>query len=183
MTKKENNKKEVKKVKKQKINYATSEQKDVKSFIAVIVVVLLAVGAIWLCTKVFVTKDLGASDDNKTEETAVTVNYDTAIVGNMLSKPESEYYVLVYASDGEYASDMSTLETSYEALEKHLHVYTVDLTNKLNSSYYDAENENKKGTSVDDFKFGDITLVKVKDGKVSKYITDLSKMKKELGIK
>ena len=47
---------------------------------------------------------------------------------------------------------------------------------------YDAENENVKATSVDDFKFGDITLVKVVDGKVKSYITDYTKMKKELGV-
>ena len=33
-----------------------------------------------------------------------------------------------------------------------------------------------------DMKFGDITLMKVKKGKVVKYITDLSKMEKELGV-
>ncbi|MBR6133354.1 MAG: hypothetical protein IKQ29_01410 [Bacilli bacterium] len=167
---------------KEKIYYATTEQKDVKSFLIVILVVLCCVGLIYLATRAFVTKDLFNKDDEEEVVTPVNVNYDKAIVGNMLGKPEKEYYVVVYDMTGDYMADMSSLVSSYNAKEKHLHIYTVDLSNKLNADYYDAENENVKGTSVEDFKFGDITLVKVVDGKVKSYITDYTKMKKELGV-
>jgi len=181
---KKNNDKDVKKVSKkpEKIYYATSEQKDIKSFIIVIIVVLCCVGLIYLATRAFVTKDLFNKDKEEEVTTPVNVNYDKAIVGNMLGKPEKEYYVVVYDMTGNYMSDMSSIVSSYNGKEKHLHIYTVDLSNKLNADYYDVENENVKATSVEDFKFGDITLIKVVDGKVKTYITDLTKMKKELGI-
>lgn len=165
----------------EKIYYATSEQKDVKSFIIVVLVVLCCVGLIYLATRAFVTKDLF----NKEEEevtTPATVNYDKAIVGNMLGKPEKEYYVVVYDMTGNYMSDMSSLVSSYNNKENHKHIYTVDLSNKLNADYYDVENENVKATSVENFKFGDVTLIKVVDGKVKLYLTDITKMKKELGV-
>jgi hypothetical protein len=167
---------------KEKIYYATTEQKDVRSFLVVILVVLCCVGLIYLATRAFVTKDLFEKDDKEEVVTPVSVNYDKAIVGNMLGKPEKEYYVVVYDMTGDYMADMSSLVSGYNAKEKHLHIYTVDLSNKLNADYYDTENENVKATSVEDFKFGDITLIKVTDGKVKSYITDYTKMKKELGV-
>ena len=175
-------KKEVKKP--ERIYYATSEQKDLKSFAIVIVVVLVCVGIIYLATRAFVTKDLFKKEETKqdTVQEAVQVNYDKAIVGNMLDKPETTYYVMVYDTEGKFMSDMSILLSQYNAKEKHSHVYTVDLANKLNKDYYDAENENVNAKSVEEFKFGDITLVKVNKGKVDKYITDYDKMKKELGL-
>ena len=100
----------------------------------------------------------------------------------MLGKPEKEYYVVVYDMTGNYMSDMSSLVSSYNNKENHKHIYTVDLSNKLNADYYDVENENVKATSVEDFKFGDVTLIKVVDGKVKLYLTDITKMKKELGV-
>ena len=168
----------------EKIYYATSEQKDVKSFLGVILVVLVCVGIIYLATRMFVTKDLFNKDtkDQDTVQEAVTVNYDIAIVGNMLEKPEKDYYVIIYDTTGKYMADMSYMISTYNYKENHLHVYTVDLSNKLNSDYYNPENENVKATSVEDFKFGDITLIKVSNGKVNKYITDYTKMQKELGV-
>ena len=37
-------------------------------------------------------------------------------------------------------------------------------------------------TYSDDIRFGDMTLVKIKNGKISKYIVDYAAMKKELGV-
>ena len=78
---------------------------------------------------------------------------------------------------------MISLVNSYLKLKEHKHVYTIDLSNELNKSYYDAENVNTKATKVSEMKVGDITLVKVKNGKIDKYIVDYAKMEKELGIK
>ena len=57
MEKKRNIEKD-KKVKAKKVTYRTSEQDEMIKFIVVILVVLLSVGAIYLFTRAFVTKDL-----------------------------------------------------------------------------------------------------------------------------
>lgn len=176
---KDKTKKKVKKVK-----YKTAEQEEMRKFILVIVVVLVCVSAVYLLTRAFVTKDLfDKKDENNTEEIAEgVVNYSVAIVGQILNRPYDQYYVVVFDREGDYSSDMSSLVSTYNMGENPLHVYVVDLSNKLNKDFYDPENVNNKAKSVSEFKFGDITLIKVKKGKVDKYITDYAKMQKELKV-
>lgn len=166
-----------------KVNYKTVEQEEIKKFIIVILVVLFCVAAIYLLTRAFVTKDLFKKEEEKTEEVIPgEVNYNVAIMGQLLNRPYDEYYVAIYDTTGDYMADMSTLLYNYTSKEKHLHIYTVDLSNALNAGYYDPENVNEKATDLSEIKLGDITLIKVKKGKVNKYIVDYSKMQKELGI-
>lgn len=180
MEKERNN---VKKVKKNKVNYQTTEQEEIKKFLIVILVVLLCVGLIYLCTRAFVTKDLFKAKETETEEVVSgQINDSVAIMGQILNKAEDEYYVAIYNSTGKFTGDMGRLVYSYTSKEKHLHVYTVDLNNKLNSDYYDPENVNEKAQTLEDIKVGDITLIKVKKGKITKYIVDFAKMQKELGV-
>ena len=166
-----------------KVSYRTSEQDEMIKFVVVILVVLLSVGAIYLITRAFITKDLfeDKTDTSEVSQTG-TVNYEVAIMGQLLNRPYKEYYAVIYDSEGDYSSDMYTLITNYAKKENHKHVYTIDLSNKLNKEYYDAENVNKKATKVSEMKVGDITLVKVKNGKIDKYIVDYAKMQKELGV-
>lgn len=167
---------------KNKVKYQTAEQEEIKKFIIVILVVLICVGAIYLITRAFVTKDLGKSDDTTEQTVTGTVNYDVAIMGQILNRPYKSYYVVIYDTDGEYMSDMSSMVNNYNTKEEHLHMYTVDLNNHLNASYYDPENVNQKATDLADLKVGDITLLKIKDGKISKFVVDYTKMLKELGL-
>lgn len=168
-----------------KIKYKTAEQEEIRNFIIVIIVVLLCVGAIYLLTRVFVTKDLFGSSDETTKDeiTEGVVDYDVAIMGQLLNRPYKQYYAVIYNSEGDYMYDMYSLVYSYTSSnDKALHVYTIDLANTLNDGYYDPENVNVNAKTLEDLKVGDITLVKVKNGKISKIIVDYSKMEKELGI-
>ena len=81
---------------------------------------------------------------------------------------------------GEYGSEMATAIAGYESQKGHLRVYRVDLDNKFNADFYDPEHVKLNVTDPSDFKFGDVTLLKVEGGKVTTAITDLSKIKKEL---
>lgn len=178
-------KKETVKTKKvnNKVTYRTSEQDEMIKFIIVILVVLLCVGGVYLFTRAFVTKDLFKEDTNTNEVSqSGTVNYDVAIMGQLLNRPYKQYYAVIYDSTGDYAYDMYSLVNNYTELKDHKHVYTIDLSNELNKAYYDAENVNTKAESVSDMKVGDITLIKVKNGKIEKYIVDYAKMEKELGV-
>ena len=62
-------------------------------------------------------------------------------------------------------------------------MYYIDLSNKLNESYYSEEESNPKATNIKELKLGDFTLIKVKDGKIVKYLEDEKEVKKELGMK
>lgn len=176
--------KEKSKVKKNKVNYKTTEQEEIKKFLIVVLVVMVCVGAIYLTTRAFVTKDLFKDKTEEVEQvTPGSINYEVTIMGQLLNRPYDEYYVAIYnTAEGDYITDMAMLVYNYSQKEKHLHMYTVDLSNVLNSDYYDPENVNVDAQTLEDIKVGDITLIKVKKGKINKYIVDYAKMEKELGL-
>ena len=173
-----------KKVNVKTLNIQTTEQSELKSFLIVILVVLIGVGGLFLATKAFVTKDLFGDKKEETEEKEVVgqVNYDVAIMGSLLNRPYDEYYAVIYDTTGDYVYDMSSLITAYKEVKNAKHVYTIDLSNKLNKEYYDPENENPKAKKLSEIKLGDMTLIKVKNGYINMNFTDLEKMKKELGV-
>ena len=71
----------------------TAEQEEMFKFVIVILVVLACVGGIYLLTRAFVTKDLFNKDETK-ETAKGEINYNSAIVGNIMNRPYDEYYVM-----------------------------------------------------------------------------------------
>lgn len=153
------------------------DNKIIKNFIIILTIVLAVTIALYFITKYAVKKDT-SSDTSTTETTETSISYDTCIVGNMLNKNEAEYYVIIYNSNDSNATTYSGYVTSYKALDNHLAVYTVDLSNSLNEKYYSAEETNTTSTNINDLKFGDITLLKIKDGKIDKSYQTAKDIKK-----
>lgn len=167
-----------------KISYKTEEQKEMTKLVIIIVVVAILVTGAYFITRAFVTKDLFNKNDAE-EKTVIPgeINYEVTIVGSILNRPYKEYYVAVYDSDNsDYSTQMMSMVSSYSAKSKALHVYTVDLSNTFNKPYYDPENVKLDTNKVEDLRFGDVTLLKVSKGKIEKAVTDLTKIKKELGV-
>ena len=164
------------------MNYM-EEDKAVRNFIIIFVIVLLFVVGIYFFT-VFVNKDNEPKneDTNTSESTDVNIDTTKAIVGTMLQKSEKDYYVILYKSDDNKSSEYLSLETKYKATKDALPVYNVDLTEGMNSKYYDKEHINLSANNVNDLRFGDITLLEVKDGKIIKSFTNVEDIKKEWKI-
>ncbi len=167
----------------------SEEQKELLRFLGILVAVIVVIVGIYFFTKKFVTKE---KEEETVETPAVgTIDYNTAIVGNMLNKPESDYYVFVYnyevANRDKYTVQNYLTEylNDSENEDTRLKVYNVVLNDYLNKKYMAVEGEesNPKAKSIEEFKFGDFTLIRVKKGKVSKYLEDADAIKKELGIK
>ena len=142
------------------------------------------VAAIYFLTRIFVTKDLGKKKNEAEVEEVIpgNINYTVAIVGQILNRPYDSYYVLVFDTTGDKVNDAQDLMVRYNVKENRKHLYRVDLNNYANKDFYDKEHENPEAKSVSEFKFGDLTLLYIKKGKVEKYITDYAKMKAELGL-
>ena len=164
------------------IKYETEEQKEVKKFIFVVIGLVIVIIGVYLFTKAFVTKDL-FDDKNNTDYTEGIINYDTAIVGNMLNRPYAEYYLIAFDSKSLQQNYYSTLISKYKSNEKSLKVYQIDLSNELNKQYKAQDgNESKNFESIDKLKLGEVTLIKVKNKKVTKFVTNLDEIAKELTI-
>ncbi len=162
--------------------YETEEQAEIKKFIIVLLGLVIIIVGIYFFTRAFVTKDLFNKGEDVTY-TEGTINYDTVIVGNMLSRPYTEYYVMAFDSESTQANYYNTVVSKYTKEEKASKVYYLDLNNELNKPYVATdENRSTSYKSLDELKFGELTLIKVKNEKVTKFITNIEDIKKEFGI-
>lgn len=165
-----------KKLKGLKANNDTDEN-EIKSFIILVIIISILIGAIY-----GVTELLKKKDNNEETKTVGKINYDRISIGTLLNRPESEYYVMIYNTNDSNAIVYSTLLTQYmsKSSEKdYIKIYYCDLENKINSNYYNVNNDNKSNPDakkISELDLGDITLIKVKNGKIIKYVEDYNKI-------
>ena len=153
---------------------SNEDDKTIKRFIIIMLIVLAFCVGMYFATKYLVDKD-NTTEEETTNE--VQINNDVAIVGTMLNKNDSEYFVLLYNKKDDKAYEYQSLVSSNKT---KLNIYTVDLGNGLNSKYYDKDNTNTKADNINDLRFGDITLIKVKEGKIINSYESLETIKSVL---
>ena len=143
------------------------ETKTMKQFLITLIIVIIGVVGIYLLTKYVVKKDNATNNSSNTEEKNY-IDPNTAIVGTMLNKSSDAYYVIIYDKTKDNATTYYSLVSTYKAKDKALKVYTVDLSNSLNKKYIATDNKtNPKATNLEDLKFGEVTLLKVKNNKIT----------------
>lgn len=160
------------------------ETKTMKQFLITLIIVIVGVVGIYLLTKYVVKKDSSTTDNSTTTEEKSYIDPNTAIVGTMLNKSSDEYYVIIYDKTGDNATTYSSIVSTYKAKDKALKVYTVDLSNSLNKKYIATDNKtNHKATNLEDLKFGEVTLLKVKNNKITEAYETTNAIKKALDVK
>ena len=151
------------------------DNKTIRNFIIIFVVIIVFVIGAYLLTKFVINKEEKKEETQTSKE--VQIDNSIAIVGTMLSKAEDNYYVLIFKND-DNAGKYLTIKSQYEAKKNKKALYTVDLANKLNEKYYDKDNVNLSASDINDLRFGDITLLEVKQGKIVKSYDTIEKIKK-----
>lgn len=166
-------------MKQKKIVYKTEEQNEmIKFFIVLIVVVILIVGVYFL-SKVLIKEEV-----KDLTYTTGTVSTTAAIVGTILNQQEKIYYVLAYDSESTDAASYRNYAGYYTSSDsKNTKVYYVDLSNGMNKKYYVKEGSNPKAKKIEDLKMIDGTLLKIENGKITKYLEGMEAIKKELKVK
>ena len=119
-----------------------------------------------------------AAPDNTTNE--VEIDYSIVSVGTILNRNQyNKYYVLVYDSSKTNAMYYSALMTTYNNKKEHEKLFFCDLSNPLNQEYA-KEESNPKAQKVEDFAFGEVTLLEIQKGKVTKYLENIEDIEKIL---
>ncbi len=163
---------------KKKVTYQTEEQKELIHFAIILAVVVGLIVVVYGFSKIFMKVEV----DDYAYQTG-EVRSDVAIVGTMLTRKDSEYYVLAYDPDSDYASAYNIYASYYTNNQKDAkNIYYLDLNNIMNKDYYVQENSNPKATKISELKMLDGTLIKVKNGKISKYLEGLEAISKELTV-
>ena len=155
-----------------KERYVSEDTKEVTRLLLITLgVVVVALGLYFLTTKVV----------NKNEEkgTETSFDYSVATVGTMFNRPYDEYYVFLFDSTKDNASQYRSLISSYEAKDESIKIYTVDLSMNKDGNYLSDESNNNP-TSPSEVKIKESALVLIKDGKVSKYYESIEDYEKVL---
>ena len=166
-----------KKVKKDK--FVSEETNEVKRFIFILISIIVVIVAVYGISKLLIKSEEVESD----EPTPGVVDYDLVTVGTMLGVKDKEYYVAIYDAENPQAVLFSTIINGYLSKETALNVYFCDLGNKLNERFISKDGKtNPKAKKIEDLALGEVTLIKVKDGKIVKYVETLDTIKKELSL-
>ncbi len=160
-------------------NYVSEDQNEVKHFIIILAIVIIGILAVYLLTRIFVTKDLFNNKESSKTSVPGEVNYNITLIGSMLNLPEEEYYVMITDTSVPESIYYNNIMTTYAQNEDALKVYLADLDNELNKSYI-SDQENLKTSDLTKFKVKGTTLVKVKKGKVEETFTADEKIVEEL---
>lgn len=168
--------KKIKKVKDKK--YKNEDEQEISRFIKILLIVVVFILGVYFFTSTVVKKEY---DINK-NITKGQISNTNIIVGNVLNRPQNEYYVLVYDTTSNKVAIYDTLLNLYTSKKDALRIYSIDLNNHLNKKYQ-SKSTNPNAEKIEDFKFGEITLLKIKNNKVDKYLENIDAIKVELDIK
>ena len=134
-------------------------------FIIIIIIVVLLVPLYFITTLVL--------NNNKEEKQPVTDNNPVEIqtekilVGQLLNRNNSSYYVIAYNKDNKMINLFNQYLDDYKKKEEHLNIYKIDLDDGLNKNYI-SETTNITD-DLKDLKLSDTTLFKIVDGKINSY--------------
>lgn len=161
---------------KNKITY--EEQNEMMKFFLVLLVVVALIIGVYFLSKILIKEEV-----KELSYQTGTVNTNVVVVGTLLNAPEKEYYVLAYDREKNDANAYATYAGYYaNKQENATKVYYLELNNGLNKEYYVEEKSNPKAKTIKDLRMTDGTLIKVQNGKITKYIEGLENIKNELKV-
>lgn len=141
-----------------------NEEFSVKKFIGIVVIILVILGIFYFITT-FVAKKKTVVTNNTANS---VINTDMVTISNMLSKKDSDYYVLAYFKDNTKKSSSQIYEMylkDIKANNKTIKFYMANLNDAINKSYI-SDNTNITD-SLDEFKISEDVLLHVVDNKIS----------------
>jgi len=161
-----------------------TERDEIVRFARTLGIVILILVAAYFFTRIFVTKDLFDSQKNNGEEEVIpppNINYDITALGAMFTRPYREYYVFIFSSEHRQAYYFQIIMENYMFEEDSTKLYFADLNSPFNQSFH-SEESNPKATNALDLKVGDVTLIKIRNGRIIRFLEDIDEIVKELEV-
>lgn len=148
---------------KKNVNATIKTENEVYKLIKMILILVVLFLVFYMITY-FVTKNQKNNVDNIVNDRIAAIQYDKILVGTMLNQKRNEYYVLLDKQDSDDYKLVSLYIDAYSNKEGALKVFTIDMNDPLNKSYY--KNDVNITDDLDSFSINEITLIKVKDGNI-----------------
>lgn len=163
----------VKKKKFKEPKIRTEEGETLHRLIIIFIVIILVVILVYVISALISKENKNDNTNTTNTSTEAKIDYDKVSVGMILNRNQyNKYYVMVYDADSINAIYYSTLITQYNAKEEHDKLFFCDLSNPLNKDYA-KEESNPKAQKTEDFAFGEVTLLQIQNGKITRYIEDI----------
>ena len=128
-----------------------------------LVIVVTVIFVIFYGITVLVNK----KEENKGNNSGQTVSiqYDEILIGNILTQPNDEYYVMIYDTDNYDNVVYDSYLQLYKKKEDSLRFYTAQLDNIFNKIFKDDE-ANLDVKDIQQLKIKSSTLLRIKNGKI-----------------
>lgn len=152
--------------KKKQNNNQIVEGNEITNLIKIVLIVCAVLLVFYFIT-VLVNKE---EESTYTENTTPTIQYSKILVGQILNRSETDYYVLVEQENDQYLDLYNYYLSTYSGEKDNFKYYTVDLSDVFNGN--NIGEETMVDGDVADFKFANTTLIRVKEGKVAEVYKD-----------
>ena len=152
-----------KKIKQQPITVDDNYQ--AKNMFIIIIVMIVLLVPLYFITNLVIGKDTKETKESTTKE--VEIQTEKILVGQLLNRKQSEYYVLADKKDNKMSTLFDNYINDYKNNEDHLEVYKIDLDEGLNKGY--IADESNITDDLKELKISDTTLFKIVDGKIDSY--------------
>lgn len=167
-------KKNNKNVQPELIKITNEDTGEVFKFILILVGVALVTALLYFVSSRYLIKD-GVTETNEPAEEEI--EYTNVTGGTLFNRPEETYYVMVYDTKGNDAPYYNALMRTFSILKGK--VYTMDLSEEMNKQYI-KEESNKDASKPSELSLKDPTLIKIENGKISKYLDTKEDIEKEM---
>ena len=151
-----------KKIKQQPITLDDNYQAK-NMFIIIIVIIVLLVPLYFITTLVLNNQNTEEIKNNN----PVKIQNEKILVGQLLNRKESSYYVIAYKKDNKMINLFDNYINDYKKKEDYLPFYKIDLNDGFNKGYISTTTNITD--NLKDMKLSDTTLFKIVDGKIDSY--------------
>lgn len=168
--------KDDKKINKRLIEEEYNDEFSFTKFVSIVLIIMIVL-ALFFTITVFVAK----KPEVKKGTSNGVINTEMVTISNMLSKKESDYYVLAYKSESgkktnldiynAYIKDIKDKNTNFK-------LYKVNLGDAMNKSYISTENNITN--NLDEFKISDEVLIHVVDNEIEDSFVGISEISSKL---
>lgn len=145
---------------------ATIQNENELYKLAKIFLILVVCFGIFYGITYFVTKNQNHTNgDGSSQEKLATIQYDKILVGTLLKQKRDHYYVLLDKVDDQYYNLYESYILAYTQKEDALKVYTIDMNDTFNKSYW-SEESNIYTDHISDFKVKEVTLLEIENNHI-----------------
>lgn len=151
-------------------------KEELKNGIIITITVVLIIIVVYFATAIFMTGEIGNKDKSEEETTTTTTSsavseYKNLIIASSTFKQLQQEYMVMFFSEKNSSETIKTVLKNYASSSGKTKLYIVNMDEAINK-YVKSKESNKSATTSDELKIDVDTLLVIKDGTISSYITD-----------